>query len=151
MKRKKGCYYCEQDGEFQKLLFKICDLSASTIFLCKDQTLPGRCTIMYKEHYDELYEIPAEERNEFIDDVCALAQTIKEVFGADKINYAIYGDEVTHVHFTLCPKYKDKLGWAKPFVLFPDKKDIVYLSEVEYKERMALIEEEVKKRRGLKL
>ncbi len=149
MKKIKGCYYCEQGHEFQKLLFKICDLKVSSVFLCKDQTLPGRCTIMYKDHYNEIYEIPVEERHEFVDDVCALAQTIKEIFGADKINYAIYGDEVTHVHFTLCPKYKGKLGWAKPFVLFPDEKDRIYLNEDEYRERMELIECEVKKRRGM--
>jgi diadenosine tetraphosphate (Ap4A) HIT family hydrolase len=149
MKKVKGCYYCDQDEEFRKLLFKICDLKASSVFLCKDQTLPGRCTIMYKEHYEELYEIPKKDRDEFMDDVCALAATITKLFGAEKINYAIYGDEVRHVHFTLCPKYRGKLGWGKPFVLFPDEKDKVVLTEDEYKERMDLIRNELFKVRGI--
>ncbi len=149
MERKQGCYYCEQAEQFQSVLFRLCDLKVSTVFLCRDQTLPGRCTIMFQEHYEELYNIPKALRDEFMDDVCALAQTITQLFGADKINYAIYGDEVRHVHFTLCPKYKDKLGWGKPFVLFPDEKDLVILSEEEKKERIELIARTVRQKRGL--
>ena len=87
-----GCYYCDRDEGFQELLFYVCDLKASKVFLCKDQTLPGRCTIMYKDHYEEIFQIPKAERALYMDDVCALAETIKELFGADKINYGIYGD-----------------------------------------------------------
>lgn len=149
MNKVNHCFYCDQEEEFQKVLFKICDLKASSIFLCKDQTLPGRCTIMYKDHYDEIYQIPKEDRDEYMDDVCALAETIQELFGADKINYAIYGDEVTHVHYTLCPKYKGKLGWGKPFILFPDEADRITLTDNEYKERMELIKKTVKMKRGM--
>ena len=87
MKKKEGCYYCEQNENFRSLLFRICDLKASTVFLCRDQTLPGRCTIMFKDHNDESFQIPKEEREEFVDDMCALAETIRELFGADKEKY----------------------------------------------------------------
>ena len=150
MKTVKGCYYCDQDEGFRSLLFKICDLKASSVFLCTDQTLPGRCTIMFKDHYNELFEIPKEERDEYMDDVCALAQTIKELFGADKINYAIYGDEVTHVHYTLCPKYRGKLGWGGPFVLFPEEKDKITLTDEQYRERMERIGAAVMEKRGIR-
>lgn len=150
MKKKEGCYYCEQNENFRSLLFRICDLKASTVFLCRDQTLPGRCTIMFKDHYDEIFQIPKEEREEFVDDMCALAETIKELFGADKINYGIYGDEVTHVHVTVCPKYRGKLGWGGPFVLFPEEKDKVTLTDEEYTERMELIRKAVTAKRGVR-
>lgn len=143
-----GCYYCEQDEGFRQLLFKICDLKVSTVFLCQDQTLPGRCTIMFKDHYRELYEIPKKDRDDYMDDVCALAQTIKELFGADKINYGIYGDEVPHVHYTLCPKYKRKLGWGKPFIMFPAKEEKIVLTDSKYKEQMDRIERSLKEKRG---
>lgn len=140
MNFKKGCYYCERDEAFRELLFELCDLRISKVFLCKDQTLPGRCTIMFNGgHYDELYQIPKAERDLFLDDVCLLAQTIQELFRADKINYAIYGDNVTHVHFTICPKYRGRLGFGGPFVLFPDPSERVYLDPLEYDERMQLL------------
>ena len=144
---KKGCYYCERDAAFQELLFELCDLRISKVFLCKDQTLPGRCTIMFDGgHYDELYQIPKAERDLFLDDVCLLAQTIQELFHADKINYAIYGDEVKHVHFTICPKYRGKIGFGEPFVLFPDPAVRIYLKPEEYVSRMQLMRAALQKK-----
>ena len=140
MKFQKGCYYCERDEAFRELLYEFCDLRISKVFLCKDQTLPGRCTIMFNGgHYEEIYDIPKAERDLFMDDVCTLAQTIQELFGADKINYAIYGDACRHVHYTICPKYEGKLGWGTPFVLFPDPEVRVYLTPEAYEERMAMM------------
>lgn len=140
MKLQKGCYYCDRDEAFQELLFELCDLRISKVFLCKDQTLPGRCTIMFNGgHYEEVFEIPKEQRDMFMDDVCTLAQVISELFGAEKINYGIYGDTCRHVHFTVCPKYKDKLGWGGPFVLFPEPSVRVYLTSDDYKERMQMM------------
>ena len=81
----------------------------------------------------------------------ALAWTIKDLFGADKITYAIYGEEVTHVHYTLCPKYKGRLGWGGPFVLFPEEKDKITLTDEQYRERMELIRKAVMKKRGIGL
>ncbi len=147
MKTEQGCYYCERDEGFRELLYELCDLKVSKIFFCKDQTLPGRCTIMFKEHYEEIYMIPKSERDEYIEDVCALAETIKEIYGADKINYGIYGDNVRHVHFTVCPKYKDKLGWGRPFEMFPENR--VFLTPEQYKTEMDILREKVLKKRGL--
>lgn len=135
----KGCYYCDRDEGFRELLFEVCELRASRVFLCKDQTLAGRCTIMYKDHYEEIFEIPKAERDLYMDDVCLLAETINELFHPDKINYGIYGDECRHVHYTICPKYRGKLGWGKPFVLFPDPSERIYLTDEEYKERINLL------------
>lgn len=144
-----GCYYCDRDEAFRELLFEICDLKASKIFLCKDQTLPGRCTIMFKDHYEEIYEIPKADRDAYMDDVCALAETIKELFHPDKINYGIYGDTCRHVHYTICPKYEGKLGWGTPFIMFPDPSERIYLSEGEYAQRMDLICRTVRAKLGL--
>lgn len=147
MKKQAGCYYCDRDKDFRELLFELCDLKVSKVFFCKDQTLPGRCTIMYRDHVEELYEIPEPERSEYIADVCALAQTIRELYGADKINYGIYGDEVRHVHFTVCPKYRDKLGWGRPFEMFPEHR--VFLTPEEYTAEMARLKDALLKRRGM--
>jgi diadenosine tetraphosphate (Ap4A) HIT family hydrolase len=146
LKTTKGCYYCERDEGFRELLYELCDLKVSKVFFCKDQTLPGRCTIMFSEHYEEIYEIPKSERDEYMDDVCALAEAIKEIYGADKINYGIYGDNVRHVHFTICPKYTGKLGWGGPFEMFPENR--VFLEPEQYKAEMKILREEVLKKRG---
>ncbi|HRX59029.1 MAG TPA: HIT family protein [Eubacteriales bacterium] len=143
----KGCYYCERGEDFQELLFELCDLKVSKVFFCKDQTLPGRCTIMYKDHYEEIYQIPKAERDVYLDDVCALAETIKELYSPDKINYGIYGDTVRHVHVTVCPKYKDKIGWGRPFEMFPENR--VFLTEEACRVQMERLKMALLKRRGI--
>jgi len=143
----KGCYYCERGEDFRELLFELCDLKVSKVFFCKDQTLPGRCTIMYKDHYEEIYQIPKPERDDYMDDVCALAETIRELYGPDKINYGIYGDTVRHVHVTVCPKYKDKIGWGRPFEMFPENR--VFLAEEAYRAQMGRLRTALLEKRGI--
>lgn len=58
---------------------------------------------------------------------------------------------MTHVHYTLCPKYKGRLGWGGPFVLFPEEKDKIILTDEQYRERMELIRKAVMKKRGIGL
>lgn len=89
---------------------------------------------MFKDHYEELFQIPKAERDLFLDDVCLLAQTIDALYHPDKINYGIYGDECRHVHFTVCPKYRGKLGWGRPFEMFPEHR--VFLMQQEYDAQM---------------
>ena len=144
-----SCQYCERDERFRPLLFEVCQLSCSTVFLCKDQTLPGRCTIMYQDHCKELYEIPEEKRNAYMQDVCALQETLVELFQPAKLNTAYYGDKCPHVHFTICPKYEDKLGWGGPFVNFPAEEVRVFLTEDQYRQRMDSIRTLVLKKRGI--
>ncbi len=145
--KEKGCFYCERDENFRELLFELCDLKASKVFFCKDQTLPGRCTIMYRYHYEEIYQIPKEERDAYMDDVCALAETIAELYRPDKINYGIYGDTVRHVHVTICPKYRDKIGWGRPFEMFPENR--VFLSDEQCTLAMDRLRRALLKKRGI--
>ena len=44
-----------------------------------------------------------------------LAEAIARYAKADKINYAIYGDIVSHFHVHVVPKTKDGLQWGGPF------------------------------------
>lgn len=38
-----------------------------------------------------------------------------------------------------CDRDEGKLGWGRPFILFPDPKDRIYLTEEEYAQRMDLL------------
>ena len=52
------------------------------------------------------------------------------------LNYGAYGDTGHHLHFHLCPKYKDEFEWGGVFLMNPDKK---YLSDAEYAEMIEKI------------
>ena len=74
-------------------------------------------------------ELTAEERAAYFEDVARVARAIMKAFNPDKVNYGAYGDTGHHLHFHLCPKYKDEYEWGGVFLMNPDKK---YLTDEEY-------------------
>ena len=87
-------------------------------------------------------ELTAEERAAYFEDVARVARAIMAAFHPDKVNYGAYGDTGHHLHFHLCPKYKDEFEWGGVFLMNPDKK---YLTDAEYAEMTV---EERKTRKG---
>lgn len=106
------CMYCEENDKLKSLMIKICDLSFSTLYLFKDQNHKGRCIVACKKHVHEIFELSDEERNMFFADVAKVAKAQKELFGADKINYGIFGDKMPHFHVHMVPKYEGALQWG---------------------------------------
>jgi ATP adenylyltransferase len=95
-----------------------------------------------------LFEMPPGEVHKFISDVTLLSRTLQELFAPDKINYAIYGDVLCHVHFNIVPKYAASPGWGGAFINVPENK--LRLSEAEQRERAGLIREALLKNKALK-
>ena len=110
-----SCFYCEENEKRNSIMIKIAELQWSTVFLNRNQILPGRCIVAYKEHKTEYFQLNSEANAGFFAEVSLTAQAIKNIFNPDKINYATYGDLVPHVHVHLVPKYKDKIFWGGPF------------------------------------
>ena len=128
------CAYCAKGELVAKFGIEICELPASTVYLFKEQSHPGRCIVASKHHVSEMLELSKEDREAFIADVSRVAEAIHAVCHPDKLNYGMYGDTGHHLHMHLCPKYKDAYEWGGTFTMNPDQK---YLSEEEYS---ALIE-----------
>ena len=136
MEKSIDCLYCQRNELQKSLMIEICDLNASTLFLFKEQSHPGRCVVAYKEHVNELFELSESDRNTFMADVCRVAKAIQTAFLPTKINYGAYSDKLPHLHFHLVPKYENGFGFGGTFEMNPQK---VYLSEAEYAESIAKI------------
>ena len=119
-------------------MFEVMRLPYSTVYFLRDQKNPGRCVVVYKEHYCELYEIPEPECIRYMIEVRTVSRAVSELYKPDKLNYAIYGDGVPHVHFHIVPKYKDGVSWGEPF---SDKLHVVHLSEQEYTSQIEQLRE----------
>jgi ATP adenylyltransferase len=124
------CFYCEKDNELHELMIKIEDLSISTFYLNKDQNHRGRSILALNDHKRELFELTPLELRVFMEDVARAAKTLQNVFRPQKINYAIYGDVVSHLHFHLVPKYENGEQWGEAFVNAPKHKK--YMNEEKY-------------------
>ena len=134
--KKNDCFYCTQNEALTNLMIKICNLDHSTLYLFKDQRYAGRCVLDFSNHKEELFELTEEEQISFTRALSKTAKTLKELFHADKINYAVYGDLVSHFHVHIVPKTKNGPEWGIPFT---DTKDNVLLTDSEYKERIEKI------------
>lgn len=129
MEKSLDCLYCQRNELQKSLMIEICDLSASTLFLFKEQSHPGRCVIAYKDHVKELFELSETDRNAFMADVCKAAEAIQKAFSPEKINYGAYSDKLPHLHFHLVPKYEGEFEFGGIFEMNPQK---VYMSDDEY-------------------
>jgi ATP adenylyltransferase len=127
---KPDCFYCTKDARLTQLMIEVCELPHSTVYLFRNQFFAGRCVVAFKGHKRELYELTPAERAGFMDDVARVAAAQNQLFHPDKINYAIFGDEVSHVHFHVVPKYRNNSEWGRPFPVNPDAKKT--LSDAEY-------------------
>jgi diadenosine tetraphosphate (Ap4A) HIT family hydrolase/GNAT superfamily N-acetyltransferase len=67
----------------------------------------GKCHVLCKKHYVELYEMPEPDLLNFMADVQKAARALKTVSGAVKINYEIHGNTMPHLHVHLFPRYLD--------------------------------------------
>jgi ATP adenylyltransferase len=114
------CKYCRADEkELSPLMAPVTDLPASKVYLWKDQTYPGRCVVAFNGHKTELYMLTPGELEQYMKDVALVAKAVAKLSHCQKVNYAIFGDTVPHLHLHVVPKAPDKANWGEAFVLMP--------------------------------
>ena len=131
-----NCAYCVEGELLAKFGYPCCEMKTGKLYVFKEQSKRGRVILAHKKHVSELIELTDEERNDYFADVAKVARAIMAAFHPDKVNYGAYGDTGHHLHFHLCPKYKDEFEWGGVFLMNPDKK---YLSDAEYAEMIEKI------------
>jgi diadenosine tetraphosphate (Ap4A) HIT family hydrolase len=110
-----NCFYCE-DGEKRRSLMKeICKIGNATLYLNRDQKHKGRCVLKYEDHVTDISKLTVQQNQVFFESLRQVAAALEALFSPDKINYAIYGDTVPHLHVHIVPKYKGGLQWGGPF------------------------------------
>lgn len=86
------------------LWLPIDDLEVSTLGLYDDARFPGRCILALRRHADELIELDDEEAAALMNDARTAARAIYSATNCDRMNYAVLGNTVSHVHFHLIPR-----------------------------------------------
>ena len=135
-----SCQYCEKGADLLEKMLPICSYRNADIYLFRDQTHKGKCIVAYRDHKKEWYELSGSEQADLIAAVAATAQAVQKLFHADKINYATYGDLLSHLHIHVTPKYQDGPDWGGPF---RDDRPATVLSAEQYEERIEQIRAEL--------
>jgi diadenosine tetraphosphate (Ap4A) HIT family hydrolase len=57
-----------------------------------------------RRHATELYDLEPDERARVMDEVSNVARALKLAFDARKVNYALFGNLMPHMHWHLIPR-----------------------------------------------
>lgn len=94
-------------------------LESGRVLLQDDAAFRGYCILVFGRHAVELTELAAAERAALIADIERVARAILAVCRPAKLNYAILGNEVPHLHAHVIPRYPDDGWWGRPIWLRP--------------------------------
>lgn len=79
---------------------KVTDLS-----LYDDARFPGGCILRLRKHEEKLEQLDSAAATAFMDDIQHAVRALSTVTGAERINVAILGNTVPHLHAHLIPRY----------------------------------------------
>jgi len=141
MVRGEDCPLCAEvastqpDNEFG---LKIADLNFSRLRLARNQYVKGYCVLICHKHVREPYELTANERTTFFEDMCRVGVALECAFGADKMNFEILGNAVPHLHAHIKPRYYGDSAPSRP--IWVDAQTVTLTAD-EYAARIALIKQ----------
>ena len=82
-------------------------LAVSHLGLYNDGRFPGRCLLVLDEHHTDFGRLDLSLMEAFMQDVQVAGRAIEQAVGADRINYAILGNAVPHIHCHILPRFFD--------------------------------------------
>ena len=74
--------------------------------LYSDHRYPGRCLVVFPKHVEHLEDLDAYEMEHFMMCVTKVGRVVREVVGAKRMNYAVLGNAVPHVHAHVIPRFE---------------------------------------------
>jgi diadenosine tetraphosphate (Ap4A) HIT family hydrolase len=80
-------------------------LRVSTLALYDDARFPGRAVLVLDEHATLLEDLPLATARDLALDVRQAALAVRAAAGAARVNYAVFGNVVPHVHVHLIPRH----------------------------------------------
>lgn len=131
-----GCEFCRDPlftGKDPNHPQKIADLEVSTAILNRDwQHYRGASLLVLRDHVTELHHLEPEMRHKFMEDACRLAAAVDKTVRPDKMNHAVLGNAVPHLHWHLIPRRR-----SEPFpthAIWEDEFPHLRLTDEEFRE-----------------
>jgi diadenosine tetraphosphate (Ap4A) HIT family hydrolase len=120
---------------------RIQELPTCTAVLLQDQYYPGYTLVIAKTHATELYHLSASESVQYYQDMLRVANAIATAFKPRKMNYALLGNTVAHLHWHLVPRYDWDPNPRHP--IWEQTHERKVLSPQEYAETITAIRREL--------
>lgn len=84
------------------------------VLLSKDANYPWCILVPEREGLSELYQLAAEDRNQFIAESNRLSKVMEAVFKPEKLNVAALGNVVRQLHIHHVARYTSDAAWPQP-------------------------------------
>jgi diadenosine tetraphosphate (Ap4A) HIT family hydrolase len=102
------------DSRLQQDTLPIGDFPLCRLLLMKDARYPWFVLVPRREEVVELFQLDAEDQRILWQETCELAETLKDTFGADKMNVAALGNVVSQLHMHVIVRRRDDDAWPAP-------------------------------------
>jgi diadenosine tetraphosphate (Ap4A) HIT family hydrolase len=97
----------------------VAELPRTSVYLHDDQFFLGWTVLVLRRHATELFHLEPGERAAVVEEVATVARALADALAAVKINYALLGNQLAHVHWHVIPRLADdpapgETVWSRP-------------------------------------
>lgn len=101
----------------------------------EQKAYPGQSILIFKDHYDHLHDVPWNVQHAVLDEMNILTKALLKTFGGFRANHQSLGNQVSHVHWHITPRYHGDLNEGGP----PSYMEEERMSEEQFQERAAIV------------
>ncbi|OOE07831.1 HIT family protein [Stutzerimonas degradans] len=102
------------DSRLEQDTLPIGDFPLCRLLLMNDAQYPWFILVPRREAVSELFQLDAADQQKLWHETTALAEIVKDSFGADKMNVATLGNVVSQLHMHVIARSRDDAAWPAP-------------------------------------
>jgi diadenosine tetraphosphate (Ap4A) HIT family hydrolase len=102
------------DSRLEHDTLNLGDFPLCRLLLMNDANYPWFILVPRREEISELFQLDPADQQALWREATALAETLKDTFGADKMNVATLGNMVSQLHMHVIARRRDDAAWPAP-------------------------------------
>ncbi len=102
------------DTRLEQDTLSIGDFRLCRLLLMNDSSYPWFILVPRLEEVSEVFQLATADQKLLWEEVTALAEIVKDTFGADKMNVATLGNVVAQLHVHVIARRRDDATWPAP-------------------------------------
>ncbi|WP_343350723.1 HIT family protein [Pseudomonas sediminis] len=102
------------DSRLQQDCLVIGDFPLCRLLLMNDSNYPWFILVPRREEVSELFQLDADDQRQLWQETTLLAETLKDIFAADKMNVATLGNVVSQLHMHVIVRRREDVSWPAP-------------------------------------
>ncbi|GAB7532343.1 HIT domain-containing protein [Pseudomonas sp. 3A(2025)] len=102
------------DSRLQQDTLPVGDFPLSRLLLSNDAQYPWFILVPRRADITEVFQLDARQQAQLWQETTALANLLRDVFAADKMNIAALGNVVSQLHVHVIARTRDDAAWPAP-------------------------------------